>query len=201
MLMVFLLASSIGVALSSPFVRPNYNNIPQCLQPMESGLCLAYIPSFYYNAAKGTCDNFVYGGCQGNSNRFFSFDECMAKCGNFKPETNENFKLVLENGEDQDSSEDSGQQVDAICSLPSVMGPCRAMMPRFYFNGDKCQSFIFGGCEGNGNNFRSVEECEQRCGSNSTEEVGENSDEASEKVSKEESSEEGSDENSEESKN
>ncbi|GFU22648.1 tissue factor pathway inhibitor [Nephila pilipes] len=62
--------------------RPNYDNIPQCMQPPEAGLCLAYIPSFYYNPATKKCQSFVYGGCQGNKNRFFSEDECMKKCGN-----------------------------------------------------------------------------------------------------------------------
>ncbi|GFW78564.1 tissue factor pathway inhibitor [Trichonephila clavipes] len=62
--------------------RPNYDNIPQCMQPPEAGLCLAYIPSYYYNPATKKCDSFIYGGCQGNKNRFISEDLCMQKCGN-----------------------------------------------------------------------------------------------------------------------
>lgn len=82
------------------------------------------------------------------------------------------------------------------------MGPCRAIMPRFYFNGDKCESFIYGGCEGNGNNFKTIEECQQRCGStSSSEEVEADNSEETEKASEEAVAEEASVESAEESDN
>lgn len=36
---------------------------------------------------------------------------------------------------------------------------------RFYYNRelDECKYFFYGGCEGNGNNFARVEECEKEC--------------------------------------
>jgi hypothetical protein len=36
----------------------------------------------------------------------------------------------------------------------------------FYFNRElaECKYFFFGGCNGNGNNFEKLEECEKRCG-------------------------------------
>ncbi|EDW28965.1 GL19460 [Drosophila persimilis] len=40
--------------------------------------CLAYIPSWSYNGR--TCEEFIYGGCGGNDNRFNSQAECEAKC-------------------------------------------------------------------------------------------------------------------------
>lgn len=196
MLMFLLVATSIGVALSNPFARPNNDNIPQCAQPPASGMCLAYFPSYYYNPSTKTCESFIYGGCQGNSNRFFSFDDCMAKCGDYKQETND-FKLILENGEEQSPSASEPQVEENVCSLSSEMGPCRASFPRFYFAGDKCEEFIYGGCEGNGNNFKSVEECQQRCGSTSSEEAEADSEEATEKASEETSAEQASEENSE----
>ncbi|XP_010177390.1 PREDICTED: kunitz-type protease inhibitor AXPI-I-like, partial [Mesitornis unicolor] len=52
-----------------------------------------------------------------------------------------------------------------VCALPMVVGPCRAAVPRWWFNGSSCQGFIFGGCEGNANNFATETECRQRCGS------------------------------------
>ncbi|CAG7721375.1 unnamed protein product, partial [Allacma fusca] len=55
------------------------------------------------------------------------------------------------------------------CFLPKKIGPCRAMVPAFYF--DKmlgtCKYFSYGGCQGNANNFDTQEECEELCGKNS----------------------------------
>lgn len=46
-----------------------------------------------------------------------------------------------------------------------MTGPCRAVMPRWYFdpNKRKCIRFIYGGCGGNRNNFESEEYCMAVC--------------------------------------
>ncbi|KAK6753411.1 hypothetical protein RB195_012790 [Necator americanus] len=53
-----------------------------------------------------------------------------------------------------------------ICSMPKERGPCDKYELRFYFNAEvkECKYFFWGGCEGNGNNFENVEECESACG-------------------------------------
>ena len=53
----------------------------------------------------------------------------------------------------------------SICNLPKATGPCRAAIQRWYFNRAKgiCERFIYGGCRGNANNFRTRRECERRC--------------------------------------
>lgn len=45
-------------------------------------------------------------------------------------------------------------------------GPCRAAFPMFYYNPrtESCQSFIYGGCRGNKNQYSSIEECMNHCG-------------------------------------
>lgn len=51
------------------------------------------------------------------------------------------------------------------CLLQPVRGPCRSRIKRFYYHVAKrnCYSFIFGGCKGNGNNFKSYGECMKAC--------------------------------------
>ena len=55
---------------------------------------------------------------------------------------------------------------NSTCEMPSARGPCRASITRFYYNKvtQKCSRFIWGGCEGNGNNFASQLECGITCG-------------------------------------
>ncbi|XP_061684507.1 kunitz-type protease inhibitor 2 [Syngnathoides biaculeatus] len=55
---------------------------------------------------------------------------------------------------------------DAICLQPAKVGPCRASFPKFYYDSVNrtCRGFIYGGCEANGNNFDTREDCEAACG-------------------------------------
>ena len=56
--------------------------------------------------------------------------------------------------------------VQEVCELPMAPGRCLAAKPRVYFDSSdgQCKDFIYGGCEGNANNFRNKEECEELCG-------------------------------------
>ena len=49
-----------------------------------------------------------------------------------------------------------------VCKLKADTGPCRAAIPKFFFDSDSgnCQRFIYGGCDGNENRFDTLEECE-----------------------------------------
>jgi hypothetical protein len=53
-----------------------------------------------------------------------------------------------------------------ICGQPKFSGPCRAAIPRFYFDieSGKCDTFSWGGCKPNSNNFQTLEECSNKCG-------------------------------------
>lgn len=51
-----------------------------CNLTMEAGPCLAHIIMWYYDKEREVCDTFIWGGCQGNGNRFESFEKCSALC-------------------------------------------------------------------------------------------------------------------------
>ncbi|PNF27026.1 hypothetical protein B7P43_G11924, partial [Cryptotermes secundus] len=54
---------------------------------------------------------------------------------------------------------------ESVCSLPAVRGHCRALLPRWRYDPStgKCTEFKFGGCDGNGNNFRTEQQCMKIC--------------------------------------
>ena len=50
------------------------------------------------------------------------------------------------------------------CNLEPDPGPCKAYMPRYYYDkkDKKCKEFIWGGCNGVVP-FETMEECEKQC--------------------------------------
>ncbi|XP_062450368.1 amyloid beta precursor like protein 2 isoform X2 [Rhea pennata] len=66
---------------------------------------------------------------------------------------------------DKTLSEKEVSDMKSVCSQEAMTGPCRAVMPRWYFdpNKRKCVRFIYGGCGGNRNNFESEEYCMAVC--------------------------------------
>ncbi|KAG5832242.1 hypothetical protein ANANG_G00289010 [Anguilla anguilla] len=110
----------------------------ECLKPPDSQNCGVENTSWYYEAKKNNCFTFSYGNCDGNRNHFHTYEACMRACG---------------------------LEVGGACSLPSLQGPCKAYEPRWAYSLAlrACQSFIYGGCGGNDNNFESKEACEESC--------------------------------------
>lgn len=55
--------------------------------------------------------------------------------------------------------------LDEACLLPEDSGPCRAAFRRYYFDKKMghCKEFIYGGCQGNENNFMSHRDCQMKC--------------------------------------
>jgi len=121
-----------------------------CLMDKVVGRCRAALRRFYFDKTSGTCKGFFYGGCGGNANNFASKVECEAKC-------HEHLQ------EDEHASD-----LPSICSEPAERGPCKAAKRRFYYNtqNQRCERFLYGGCQGNENNFLSLPQCARTCGEN-----------------------------------
>jgi hypothetical protein len=77
------------------------------------------------------------------------------------------FTATTQASDDSDDSEDFTTQAptNSECSEPKLSGPCRAAIPRFYFDTEsgKCDKFSWGGCQPNSNNFKTLEECSTKC--------------------------------------
>lgn len=58
-----------------------------------------------------------------------------------------------------------GPKIPARCMEPPSVGPCKAAFPRWYYNKSKkkCQEFLYGGCDGNANNFNTKAACKDLC--------------------------------------
>ncbi|XP_051889075.1 LOW QUALITY PROTEIN: WAP, Kazal, immunoglobulin, Kunitz and NTR domain-containing protein 2 [Pristis pectinata] len=108
-----------------------------CLRPPDRQRCGPLRLRWFYDARKNNCFTFSHGGC-GGANHFASYEACMGSC--------------------------MAEPVD-ICSLPALQGGCRLWEPRWAYSSlhRQCQSFIYGGCGGNDNNFESRETCEEIC--------------------------------------
>ncbi|KAM8716288.1 hypothetical protein ACLKA7_003212 [Drosophila subpalustris] len=65
------------------------NAVPeQCHQPKETGRCFALFYRYAYNLDSQACEEFVYGGCAGNSNNFDTKEQCEQIClGKSAPST------------------------------------------------------------------------------------------------------------------
>uniref|UniRef100_A0A8C8T058 BPTI/Kunitz inhibitor domain-containing protein n=1 Tax=Peromyscus maniculatus bairdii TaxID=230844 RepID=A0A8C8T058_PERMB len=52
-----------------------------------------------------------------------------------------------------------------VCRLPKIIGSCRGNVPRWWYNKEtgSCTEFMYGGCQGNLNNFPTESVCTSIC--------------------------------------
>ncbi|XP_008571211.1 PREDICTED: tissue factor pathway inhibitor [Galeopterus variegatus] len=122
-----------------------------CALKADDGPCKAMMKRFYFNIFTQQCEEFVYGGCEGNQNRFLSLEECKEKCTSDNPMMFT--RITLE------------KEKPAFCFLEEDAGICRGYITRYFYNNQskQCERFKYGGCLGNLNNFESLEECKNTC--------------------------------------
>ena len=63
-----------------PHTPPAVLRTAGCVLPRDPGTCEAHMPMYFHNATSGRCEMFVYGGCQGNDNRFTTLELCQQAC-------------------------------------------------------------------------------------------------------------------------
>ncbi|XP_077270107.1 proteoglycan-like sulfated glycoprotein papilin isoform X5 [Temnothorax americanus] len=110
-----------------------------CGLKKDRGSCRDFTVKWFYDTDYGGCSRFWYGGCEGNENRFKTQEECKEVC-------------VQPKGK-------------AACFLPKIAGPCEGYHPTWYYDANRkqCGQFVYGGCLGNANKFKTREECEELC--------------------------------------
>jgi len=153
-----------------------------CYLPKKVGPCKGAFTRWYFNGTK--CTRFAFGGCQGNANNFPSLAQCKKSCECDLPKKSGPCLAYIPryyyNGNKCEKFIYGGCQANAnnfaslatcrdtcdhadLCYLPKVAGPCRASLTRWYYNGKDCVRFIYGGCQGNTNNFLTKQACQARC--------------------------------------
>lgn len=52
----------------------------RCVQPVRKGVCRALIPRWNYDPKTQDCQEFKFGGCDGNGNNFPTQKQCLDTC-------------------------------------------------------------------------------------------------------------------------
>ena len=133
----------------------------KCQLPQQRGPCRALIPRYFYDSNDQTCKRFFYGGCLGNANNFQSLTKCQNDC------KRKNTILFLLSTIINIINTTIASDTDDKCLLPSDSGRCLAFIRRYFYDSsiNRCKEFIYGGCEGNANNFLTLRDCQRECAS------------------------------------
>uniref|UniRef100_A0A8C5R749 WAP, follistatin/kazal, immunoglobulin, kunitz and netrin domain containing 1 n=1 Tax=Leptobrachium leishanense TaxID=445787 RepID=A0A8C5R749_9ANUR len=111
----------------------------ECQKLPEYSECLGLqVLRWSFDTQTGDCKTFLHRWCPSTSNSFQSYEECRTAC--------------------QTTPGDP-------CILPPVRGPCKTLEWRWAYSQlmRQCLSFVYGGCQGNQNNFESKQACEDHC--------------------------------------
>jgi papilin len=142
-----------------------------CQLPVDIGTCQDFVMNWYFDTASKRCHQFNYGGCGGNENRFQTEAECEGHCRKKeqphlspRPDENRTDERRPTEAPRETSRPQMGRQKE-VCLLPYKQGSCSEHHTRFYYDRGYgiCFRFPYSGCDGNENNFETLEECEEFC--------------------------------------
>ncbi|KAH3854919.1 hypothetical protein DPMN_097480 [Dreissena polymorpha] len=75
----------VGAVLVTSQIAPKVSvQANVCELPMEPGPCKGYFPRYFFDDLTGTCQEFIYGGCQDNGNNFETEAACQIACSDVK---------------------------------------------------------------------------------------------------------------------
>uniref|UniRef100_A0A1I8AAH9 Tissue factor pathway inhibitor n=1 Tax=Steinernema glaseri TaxID=37863 RepID=A0A1I8AAH9_9BILA len=114
-------------------------NSDSCAYWPDWGQCNQLRYMWFYNLSSGVCEQFLWGGCGGNTNRFSTFELCQITC------------------------EVPGED---ICQEKLDRGNwCESMSNRYYYHkaSRTCKGFHYTGCGKSRNNFIHLSDCEDMC--------------------------------------
>ncbi|KAH3752850.1 hypothetical protein DPMN_187476 [Dreissena polymorpha] len=105
-----------------------------CLLPRDVHYCLPYpIHQYFFNSTSMSCEMFHWGGCSG-----------LGRAQNRFP----SMEACL---------------AGCACALEVDPGPCYASIPMWYHHDGVCRKFVYGGCLGNANRFKTEKMCKLIC--------------------------------------
>eukprot|EP00045_Choanoeca_perplexa_P018108 m.278150 g.278150 ORF g.278150 m.278150 type:complete len:3200 (+) comp17717_c0_seq1:80-9679(+) len=132
---------------------PTHTCVRRCLKVYQD----CYRDSYGRQSCKAGLDRLAtrYSNCDGDcfdeytpatglsARRYNAFKQCFLRCRRYT----------------------LGDDYKPVCQLPKQVGPCKALIPRWYFNKatQRCERFDYGGCGANANNFETQAACESRC--------------------------------------
>uniref|UniRef100_A0AC35TN92 Kunitz/Bovine pancreatic trypsin inhibitor domain protein n=1 Tax=Rhabditophanes sp. KR3021 TaxID=114890 RepID=A0AC35TN92_9BILA len=127
----------------------------ECVGAPAFGPCKANLVRWYYNEIDRVCRSFKYSGCGGQGNVYENELSCVDRCVQSRHQTSQEVEQPTQ----------SKTKSVADCNLPKERGPCDKYELKFYYKQETktCAYFFYGGCEGNGNAFDKIEDCESFC--------------------------------------
>lgn len=151
-----------------------------CNQPVSAGQCDQWQTRYYFHPTRKTCEPFAYSSCGGTGNRFTTQSECESVCivreepipmdnkGKYRYVTPFEVKTLNEGFFSCNQRSKFWKYYPiAVCALPVETGNCSDVdsVRRWFYDDSRgqCVSFIYTGCGGNQNNFRTFESCIDFC--------------------------------------
>ncbi|OWK03558.1 hypothetical protein Celaphus_00008022, partial [Cervus elaphus hippelaphus] len=141
--------------------------------------CKAKIIRYFYKAGSGFLETFVFGSFKAKSSNVKIREICPRPTHPQEPSckpTKMNrlclsavllFLLVIlvdSTPVYENHTQDQASKPE-FCLEPELKGPCKDQMTRYFYNVKTgyCEPFVYGGCEGNKNNFQTLSDCIVTC--------------------------------------